>query len=79
MHSFFVGLRPLDSAMRLSIHGAKDKRYCVASDELCIMNFRGRAAFSISDANIQKSGTRLQAIGDFLTFQHSTKMSVFYV
>ncbi len=43
------------------------------------MNFRGRAAFSISDANIQKSATRLQAIGDFLTFQHSTKMSVFLV
>ena len=46
------------------------------SAERCIMNFRGRAAFSISDANIQKTATRLQAIGKFLTFQHSTKMSV---
>ena len=34
---------------------------------------------SISDANIQNLGTRLQAIGKFLTFQYSTKMSVFHV
>ena len=39
----------------------------------CIVEWR---YLSISDANIQKSGTRLQATGIFLTFQHSTKMSV---
>ena len=42
----------------------------------CIVEWR---CLSISDANIQNLGTRLQAIGKFLTFQHSTKMSVFLV
>ena len=39
----------------------------------CIVEWR---YLSISDANIQNLGTRLQAIGKFLTFQYSTKMSV---
>ena len=42
----------------------------------CIVEWR---YLSISDANIQNLGTRLQAIGKFLTFQYSTKMSVFHV
>ena len=33
----------------------------------------------ISTANILNSCTRLQAIGKFLTFRYSTKMSVFHV
>jgi len=39
----------------------------------CIVEWR---YLPISDANIQKTATRLQAIGKILTFQHSTKMSV---
>ena len=39
----------------------------------CIVEWR---CLSISDANIQNLGTRLQAIGNFLTFRYSTKMSV---
>ena len=39
----------------------------------CIVEWR---YLSISDANIQNLGTRLQATGKFLTFRHSTKMSV---
>ena len=42
----------------------------------CIVEWR---YLSISDANIQKTATRLQAIGKFLTFRYSTKMSVFHV
>ena len=39
----------------------------------CIVEWR---YLSISDANIQNLGTRLQATGKFLTFRYSTKMSV---
>ena len=42
----------------------------------CIVEWR---YLSISDANIQKSATRLQAIGDFLTFDDCVQMSVFHV
>ena len=34
-----VGLQPLDSAMRLSTHGAQEKRRKAPSEELCIMNY----------------------------------------
>ena len=42
----------------------------------CIVEWR---CLSISDANIQNLGTRLQAIGDFLTFDDCVQMSVFHV
>ncbi len=42
----------------------------------CIVEWR---YLPISDANILNSCTRLQAIGKFLTFRNSTKMSVFHV
>ena len=45
----------------------------VGGGAFCIVEWR---YLPISDANIQNLGTRLQAIGKFLTFQHSTKMSV---
>ena len=42
----------------------------------CIVEWR---CLSISDTNILNLGTRLQAIGDFLTFDDCVQMSVFYV
>ena len=45
----------------------------VGGGAFCIVEWR---YLSISDANIQNLGTRLQAIGKFLTFRYSTKMSV---
>ena len=45
----------------------------VGGGAFCIVEWR---YLSISDANIQKTATRLQATGEILTFQHSTKMSV---
>ncbi len=42
----------------------------------CIVEWR---YLPISTANILNSCTRLQAIGKFLTFRYSTKMSVLHV
>ena len=58
------------------MHSCFGKRRKAPSDELCINEV---GPLSFSDANIQKTVTRLQAIGNFLTFRHSTKMSVFLV
>ena len=42
----------------------------------CIVEWR---CLSISDANILNSCTRLQVLGDFLTFDDCVQMSVFHV
>ena len=42
----------------------------------CIVEWR---YLSISDANIQNLGTRLQVLDDFLTFGDRVQMSVFHV